>query len=116
MRDLIVEVKQNLADCLFYFAGQSGLPKDDVLAVIEYLRQNAEVKGDGKLSSTTIAVLFSLLYSIKSPIAVSPEEDEGELYSGIITVSNMAKLCRAHFNILRDGFDSQLSRSHWIHI
>ena len=72
-----------LADCLFNFAGQSGLPKDDVIAIIEYLRQHSEVGSDGKLSSVTTAVLFSLLYAIKSPIDLNSDDESGTGISNI---------------------------------
>jgi len=77
VRDLINEVRQMLADCLFNFAGQSSLPKNDVIAIIDYLRQHSEVDSDGKLSSVTTSVLFALLYAIKSPVDLNAEDEAG---------------------------------------
>ena len=71
-------MRQGLADCLFCFAAQSGLPKDDVISIIDFLKANADVESDGKLSPTTIAIVFALLYSLKPPAQMSSDDFGGK--------------------------------------
>uniref|UniRef100_H2Z552 Nuclear pore complex protein Nup205 n=1 Tax=Ciona savignyi TaxID=51511 RepID=H2Z552_CIOSA len=75
VRDLIAEVRQSLAETLFYFAGQSRLPLMDVSSMIHYLEANSEVESDGKLTPSTLAVLFAVLYAISLPCDLSAVQE-----------------------------------------
>lgn len=75
VRDLISGVRQDLAECLFNFAGQSNLPLKDTMSILDHL-ENVESTADDKLSMVNITLLHALLYAFTLPQDVAAQQDE----------------------------------------
>ncbi len=76
MTDLIKEVKQSIAECLFCWACQNPLSKTDTMQLLHHLQQNADTTADGKLDTVTLALVMALLYSLDVRI-LDQEDMEG---------------------------------------
>nr|CAB3264508.1 nuclear pore complex protein Nup205-like [Phallusia mammillata] len=75
VRDLITEIRQCLSECLFYLAGQSGLSANDAVDIIRHLQKNVDSEADGKLAASTLALVFTVLYSFLLPCDAQADSD-----------------------------------------
>ncbi|XP_006633765.1 nuclear pore complex protein Nup205 [Lepisosteus oculatus] len=80
--DLIKECRQSLAECLFAWACQSPLNKDDTLAVIGYL-ENVTTEADGSLDSVNLALVMALLYCLDVSFLEQGTEDREDLIQAL---------------------------------
>ncbi len=66
VHDLFFDVRQALADCVFSYAAQSGLPVNDVLRLIDFLGKvkPGDAGGSGALDNATVTLAMALLYAI----------------------------------------------------
>ncbi len=66
VRDLFFDIRQGLADCVFAFAAQSGLPRQDTLRLIDYLSKvkPGDSDGQGVVQKTTLTLVMALMYAI----------------------------------------------------
>ncbi len=74
--DLLIETRQALADCLFCWACQSPLSREDTLHLINHLKQENGVTASGTLNHITMTLLMSLLYCLDVRI-LDQEDSEG---------------------------------------
>ena len=58
------EIKLSLAECLFCWACQSPLSKENTLNLIAHLKQDKSQEPDGTLSPVTLTLLQALLYCL----------------------------------------------------
>ena len=79
MTDKIQEIQLSLAECLYYWACQTPLNKEDTLALINYLREDGSVNADNTISDIALCLLMALLYSIDVR-ALEQEESDGMHY------------------------------------
>lgn len=73
--DFITDQRQLLAECLFCFACQSPLPKDDCLQILSYLKKCHMTEADGTLNRVTVTILFALV----ACFSIEPLEKAAEL-------------------------------------
>ena len=66
VQDLFQDIKQSLADCIFCYAAQSGLPKADTMRLLDHLSKvkPGDASKAGTIDSTTLTLLMALLYSV----------------------------------------------------
>ncbi len=66
VQDLFEEIRQSLADCVFAYAAQSGLPKADTLRLIDHLARMKPGDSDagGVIENTTLTLLMALFYAV----------------------------------------------------
>ncbi|XP_053575664.1 nuclear pore complex protein Nup205 [Bombina bombina] len=76
--DLIKGCRQSLAECLFSWACQSPLSKEDTLLLIEYL-EKVSVEADGSLDRVNLTILMALLYCIDVGFLEQGTEDREDL-------------------------------------
>ena len=64
--DLYTEIRQGLADCIFAFSAQSGLCKQDVIRLMDYLSKvkTTEGTGSGTIDDVNMTLVMALLYAI----------------------------------------------------
>ena len=64
--DLYTEIRQGLADCIFAFSAQSGLCKQDVIRLMDYLSKvkTTEGTGSGTIDDVNMTLIMALLYAI----------------------------------------------------
>ena len=64
--DLYHDIRQSLADCLFSYSAQSGLPKNDVIRLMDHLSKIKPTEGSatGTLDDVNMTLTMALLYSI----------------------------------------------------
>ena len=64
--DLYSEIRQGLADCIFAFSAQSGLSKQDVIRLMDYLSKikTTEGSGSGTIDDVNMTLTMALLYAI----------------------------------------------------
>ena len=62
--DLFNDIRQGLADCLFAYAAQSGLPRQDTLRLIDYLSKvkMTEGTGAGSIDDVNMTLTMAMLY------------------------------------------------------
>jgi len=66
VKSLIEGVVSGLTECLFFFAVQSGLTYNEVVDIVNYLKENAEI-ANSVLTPVTMGLLFSVFYSVLPP-------------------------------------------------
>ncbi|XP_078424660.1 nuclear pore complex protein Nup205 [Cetorhinus maximus] len=76
--DLIKECRQSLADCLFAWACQTPLNKDDTLFLISHM-ECVTLEADGTLENVNLALLMALLYCFDISFLEHVTEDREEL-------------------------------------
>lgn len=66
VQDLFEDIRQSLADCVFAFAAQSGLPKGDALRLVDYLSKVkiGDATAAGVIDNCTLTLLMALLYGL----------------------------------------------------
>ena len=82
--DLYHDINQSLADCLFAYSAQSGLPKNDVIRLMDHLSKikPTEGSGAGTLDDVNMTLTMAFLYSI----------DAGAIYKGSDGEENLQAL------------------------
>ena len=58
------DIRQNLADCLYCYSAQSGLPAQAVIRIIEFLTKAGPGTAQGHLDGVTSALLMSVLAAL----------------------------------------------------
>ncbi|XP_051886493.1 nuclear pore complex protein Nup205 [Pristis pectinata] len=76
--DLIKESRQTLAECLFAWACQTPLSKDDTLFIICHM-ESVTTEADGTLDNVNLALLMALLYCFDISFLENVTEDREEL-------------------------------------
>jgi nuclear pore complex protein Nup205 len=75
--DLFQDIRIILADIVFTWAAQSGLPKSATLALINYLRQaEIEEEASGKLDNVNLYLIMALLSTLDLSVLHSREDGE----------------------------------------
>lgn len=74
--DLIREVRQGLADCLFCWACQSPLSRENTKHLVSHLKKDDGVKADGTLDQVSMTLLMTLIYCLDIRI-LEQEDAEG---------------------------------------
>lgn len=64
--NLFSDIRQGLADCVFAFAAQSGLPKEDTMRLLDHLCKVKPGDSDpnAALDNTTMTLVMALLYCV----------------------------------------------------
>ena len=95
--DLYHDIKQSLADCLFAFAAQSGLPKSDTLRLLEHLSKvkPGEADASGVVDNTTLTLTLALLYSFDVS-ALNKREDGEEVLQNMFLVKDASFIPALH--------------------
>lgn len=64
--DLFTDIRQGLAECLFAYSAQSGLPKQDVFRLFDFMSKvkNTEGTGSGNLDDVNMTLTMALLYAL----------------------------------------------------
>ena len=64
--DLFEDIRQSLADCIFSYAAQSGLNKNDTLRLMDYLSKikPGDVNAMGVIDDTTLTLIMALMYAM----------------------------------------------------
>ena len=76
------EIRQSLADIIFYWSAQSGLPKDDTIQLINYL---SSVEN---MDNTNVTLMMAFLYAVDISAVVRTEESEDVVRALPITSDN----------------------------
>ncbi|EFA00605.1 nuclear pore complex protein Nup205 [Tribolium castaneum] len=80
--DLFQDIRVILADIVFTWAAQSGLPKAPTLALINYLRQaEIEEEASGKLDNVNLYLIMALLSAFDLSVLHSREDGEEAVQS-----------------------------------
>ena len=74
--DLLKEVRQSLADCLFCWACQTPLSREDTLHLLNHLKKEEGVLADGTMDQVSMTLLMTLLYCLDVRI-LEQEDAEG---------------------------------------
>ena len=95
--DLYHDIKQSLADCLFAFSAQSGLPKADTMKLIDHLAKvkPGEAEASGVIDNTTLTLAMTLLYSFDVS-ALNKREDGEEVLQNMFLVKDAAFIPALH--------------------
>jgi len=66
VQDLFQDIRQSLADCVFAYAAQSGLRKQDTLNLLEHLSNvsSSSTGSDGAIDNVSLTLLMAFLYAI----------------------------------------------------
>ena len=66
VRDLFEDIRQSLADCVFAYAAQSGLPKADTVRLVEHLSRvkTGDTDAGGAIENSTLTLLMALFYAV----------------------------------------------------
>ncbi|XP_039266585.2 nuclear pore complex protein Nup205-like [Styela clava] len=76
VRDLITCVRNDLAESLFNYAGQSKLSLKDTLSILDHLEKNVEASSDGRLSFDILSLLHTVFYAFTLPQDIPIEQDD----------------------------------------
>lgn len=80
--DLFQEIRVILADIVFTWAAQSGLPKAPTLGLINYLKQaEIEEEASGKLDNVNLQLIMALLAALDLSVLHSREDGEEAVQS-----------------------------------
>jgi nuclear pore complex protein Nup205 len=95
--DLFGEIRQGLADCIFAFAAQSGLPKTDVIRIIDHLSRvkAGDSNAIGTIDDVNMTLTMGLLYSIDAGAINKCPDGEDSLQS-LPLLSDPAFLVQVH--------------------
>ena len=100
--DLYSEIRQGLADCIFAFSAQSGLTKQDVIRLMDYLSKikTTEGSGSGTIDDVNMTLTMALLYAIDAT-AISKVTD---FYKVLNKLRNSPKQLNLQKKILLASF------------
>ena len=64
--DLFEDIRQSLADCIFSYAAQSGLNKNDTMRLMDYLSKvkPGDVNAVGVIDDTNLTLIMALMYAM----------------------------------------------------
>lgn len=75
--DLFNDIKNILADIVFSWSAQNGLPQAPTISLINYLREvKFDIEASGKLDEVNLYLIMALLYAFDLSILHSREDDE----------------------------------------
>ncbi|XP_056333845.1 nuclear pore complex protein Nup205 [Danio aesculapii] len=97
--DLIKECRQSLAECLFAWACQSPLGKDDTLALIGHLEM-VTAEADGSLDSVNLALVMALLYSLDVSFLEQGTEDREDLLQALPLLTEKQYVAAVHSRLV----------------
>lgn len=97
--DLIKECRQSLAECLFAWACQSPLGKDDTLALIGHLEM-VTAEADGSLDSVNLALVMALLYSLDVSFLEQGTEDREDLLQALPLLTEKQYVAAMHSRLV----------------
>lgn len=77
------DIRQSLADCLFAYSAQSGLPKNDVLRLMDHMSniKPSDGSASGTLDNVNMTLTMALLYSIDAGALHKSSDGEESLQS-----------------------------------
>ena len=66
VHDLFADIRQGLADCIFCYAAQSGLRKDDTLRLLDYLCKikPGDANPNAALDNISLTLTLAFLYAL----------------------------------------------------
>lgn len=73
-------IKLGLAECLFCWACQTPLAREDTLHLLHHLQTSVELTADGRYEPVTVTLLMALLYSIDISL-IEQEDTDGKIDS-----------------------------------
>lgn len=77
VEDLFLGIRQTLADVVYFWAAQCGLPKDPTFKLINYLKSTTlEEDASGRIGSVTLGLVMALLYALDLSILQRREDGE----------------------------------------
>ncbi|CAH0547709.1 unnamed protein product [Brassicogethes aeneus] len=80
--DLFLDIRNTLADVVFSWSAQSGLPKDATVALVNHLRDaKIEQEASGKIDDVNLYLLMALLYALDLSILHTREDGEEAVQS-----------------------------------
>ncbi|XP_063052981.1 nuclear pore complex protein Nup205 [Engraulis encrasicolus] len=97
--DLIKECRQSLADCLFAWACQSPLSKDNTLALIGHL-ETVTPEADGSLDSVNLALVMALLYCLDVSFLEQATEDREDLLQALPLLTERDYVSAVHTRLV----------------
>ena len=64
--DLFEDIRQSLADCIFSYAAQTGLNKNDTLRLMDHLSRvkPGDVNAMGVIDDTNLTLVMALMYAM----------------------------------------------------
>lgn len=68
-----------MAECLFCFASQSPLPRNDCLQLLSFLKKCPSTDADGTLDSVILTLLMAMLYCLN----VDPLDEAVEMQTSL---------------------------------
>ncbi|CAH1799487.1 unnamed protein product [Owenia fusiformis] len=92
--DLYNESRLSLAECIFCWAAQTPLDKNNTLQLIAYLRNDDTTNPDGTLDSVTIALMMALLFCLDAQIV--DQEDTEEILKRLPALSDPSYIPAIH--------------------
>ncbi|KAJ4431675.1 hypothetical protein ANN_20275, partial [Periplaneta americana] len=77
VEDLFLGIRQTLADVVYFWAAQCGLPKDPTFKLINHLKSTTlQEDSTGGIDSVTLALVMALLYALDLSILQRREDGE----------------------------------------
>ncbi|XP_078583600.1 nuclear pore complex protein Nup205-like isoform X3 [Branchiostoma floridae x Branchiostoma japonicum] len=98
--DLYKEVKMSLAECLFCWACQTALPKQDTLRLIRHLKKVKTVSPDGKLEAPTLALLMALLYCFDVSILEQAVDERDDIVQRLPILTDPTYIAAVHKELI----------------
>ncbi|XP_052893264.1 nuclear pore complex protein Nup205 [Anopheles moucheti] len=74
--DLFEEIRFLLAQCIYYYAAQSGLPRNATMKLVQYLRSYKCTESSGGIDDVTVTLQMGLLYALD--LSVLQRREDGE--------------------------------------
>jgi nuclear pore complex protein Nup205 len=79
VEDLFIGIRQTLADVVYYWAAQCGLPKDPTFKLINHLKATTlEEDATGGIDSVTLSLVMALLYALD--LSILQQREDGEQF------------------------------------
>ncbi|XP_013384593.1 nuclear pore complex protein Nup205 [Lingula anatina] len=98
--DLYKETQLLLAECLYCWAGQAPLPKQDTSQLLDHLKRDNRTNPDGTIDSVTMALLMALLYCID--VSVLDRENSEDVSSELPVFTDDTYVTTLHQDIMSD--------------
>ena len=113
MYDLFSDIRQGVADCLFAYAAQSGLPKQDVIRLLDHLSKVKTTEGtsSGALDDVNVTLTMALLYSIDAGAFHKSSE---EAFQAMPLISDVTFIPTIHRKIANFSQKTQKWRQNFI--
>ena len=96
--DLFSDIRQGVADCLFAYAGQSGLPRQDVIRLMDHLSKIKTTEGtaSGALDEVNVTLTMALMYSLD---AGALNKNSEEAFQALPMMSDLSFIPTMHRKI-----------------